>query len=305
MKRWILTLEGFNHQPKIYAESSDKAKEVFKSKKVIGVKPDLDRDYLKLIDIVTSKSKLLATQKIKNNKIREWYQCKISDGTIRFRLYKDLNDDLYFDIAEFQFMSNDSLVYPITFEYSNPQKLYDLFFCPELFCEIPIYRFYGQPKMKKPSELKGVKQSFSVDWIPKQCTCQCFAKDNDLWIKHRDFFSELHKPSPEDNGTPLSYRTKKYFGYDKSYMDRFIYADCWGEIVLRNEAWIVFRNIKQTIIRGKHMPVKSMLKVFSQSDLLTKSHINVEHNEEWYMFLEKVCKKYLECIEKEERKDDE
>lgn len=290
MKRWILTIQGNKYQPKIYAQTADEAVNFFKGENIVDVEPYTDMSYLEIIKQVQERSELLAAQNIPQNRIREWYKCQLQDGILRFRLYKDNNDGLYYDITEYQFMSNDSLIYPITFVYSNPTDLFDLFFGSSLACEAESYRLYGQPKLDKPKELKGIKQSFSVQWN-KNCTCQCFVKDNDLWIKHRDFFSSSHKHLPEDNGTPLTYRIKKYFGVSKSYLDKFIYSDCWGDIILRNEAWIVFRNMKQTIQRNR-FPVCSMSKAFIDSDVLIKFRIK-KLTEDWRFFFESVIREYI------------
>lgn len=300
MKRWILTIEEFNTKPLIYAETAEKARQVFSSENVTDVQPYTDMSYLDTIQELKSKSELVAIHKIPHNRIREWYKCQLQNGMLRFRLYKDNADDLYYDIVEYQFMSNDSLVYPITFTYSNPKDFYDLFFTLPFSCEVVSYRFYGQPKLAKPVELKGVKQSFTIEWNPK-CKCQCFVKGNDLWIKHRDFLSASHKPKDEDIGTPLSYRAKKYFGMDKSYTDRFIYLDSWGDIVLRNEAWIVFRNFGQVIHRDRHQPTQNMIKAFSNSDFCIKHSISQYDlsNGDWERFFERVCKEYTEYIKKE------
>ena len=290
MKRWILTIQDNKYQPKIYAQTADEAVNFFKGENIVDVQPYTDMSYLEIIKQVQERSELLATQNIPQNRIREWYRCQLQDGILRFRLYKDNNDGLYYDITEYQLMSNDSLIYPITFVYSNPTDLFDLFFSSSLACEVESYRFYGQPKLDKPKELTGIKQSFSVQW-GKNCTCQCFVKDNDLWIKHRDFFSASHKPLPEDDGTPLTYRLKKYFDVSKSYLDKFIYPDCWGDIILRNEAWIVFRNMKQTIQRNRFL-VNSMSKAFIDSDVLIKFRIK-KLTEDWRFFFESVIREYI------------
>ena len=39
---------------------------------------------------------------------------------------------------------------------------------------------------------------------------------------------------------PLSYYANKYFG--KNRKEKFCYPDCWGSIVLRNEAWLCIKN---------------------------------------------------------------
>lgn len=299
-KRWILTIEGMEYKPKIYAETAEKAKQVFSRENVIDVQPYIDMSYLNTIEYIKEKSKHLVIQTTKTNGSREWYETVLFDGRLWFKLLKDNTDDIYYDIAYYQFMSKDSLVYPVTFAVSNPQEVYDLFFTPPLTCEVASYRLYGQPKLQKPAELKGVKQSFTVDWSQNRCKCQCFIKDNDLWIKHRDFFSVPHRPKNEDIGTPLVYRAKKYFGKDLSYKNNFCYADCWGgDIILRNKAWIVFRNLKQAVKRDRHMPVRSMIQAFLNSDVLKQNRI-YELEDNWGTFFENVCKEYTKTSSKGE-----
>jgi hypothetical protein len=296
MKRWILTLEGNDYKPLIYADTAEKARQYFSSENVTDIQPYTNMEYLKYIEEIKSKSELLGEQPRKDG-AREWYKCVLPDGFARIRLYKDLDGE-YYDIAEYQFMSNDSLIYPCTFTYSNPAKVYSLFFTMPLSCEVASYRFYGQPKLAKPAELKGVKQSFSADYIPNKCSCPCFVNGDDLWIKHRDFFSASHRPSdPKDNGTPLVYRAKKYFGIDLTHKEKFCYSDCWGDIVLRNEAWIVFRNFGQVVRHDRHQPIQSLIKTFLQSDVLVKFNIDTLSND-WYRFFEDMVKKYKLFIEK-------
>ncbi len=102
-------------------------------------------------------------------------------------------------------------------------------------------RYYGQPKLKKPKELKNIKSQFSVDYIHKHCKCQIFIRDNDVWIKHRDYFSPCMPETDEDFGTPLVCRMEKYM--KKTRKKEFVYPDCWSSIVLRNEAWICLKNL--------------------------------------------------------------
>ena len=114
-------------------------------------------------------------------------------------------------------------------------------------------RFYNETKLKKPKELKGIKQVFSVDYILKRCKCQIFIKDNDVWIKHKDYFSSSMETPVEDAGTPLSYRSKKYLNKIKN--EKFVYSDAWGDIVLRNEAWICIKNLFHKIKLNEFEPV--------------------------------------------------
>ena len=297
MKRWILTLEGNDYKPLIYANTAEKARQYFSSENVTDIQPYTNMEYLKYIEEIKSKSELLAEQ-LRTDGTREWYKCVLPDGFARIRLYKDLDGE-YYDIAEYQFMSNDSLIYPCTFTYSNPAEVHSLFFVAPLSCEVVSYRFYGQPKLAKPAELKGVKQSFSADYIPKKCSCPCFVNGDDLWIKHRDFFSESFRPPVEDMGAPLGYILEKYFPDLKRHTKDFIYADTWGDVVLRNEAWIVFRNFGQVIRRDRHRPIQSLIKAFLKADVLIKFNIDSLSND-WYRFFEDVIKKYDKFTEKED-----
>ena len=115
--------------------------------------------------------------------------------------------------------------------------------------QIYSMRFYGQPKLSKPKELRGIKQAFSVDYVPGKCKCQVFVKGNDVWVKHRDYFSNPMPILAEDLGTPLAYRAKKYL--NKNMSSKFIYDDSWGSIVLRNEAWLVVKNLYRQVIEGR------------------------------------------------------
>jgi len=107
------------------------------------------------------------------------------------------------------------------------------------------FRKYGQPKLKKPKELSGIEQEFSIDYIPQKCRCPVFIKEDNVWIKHRDYFSEVYKPIMEELGKPLNYYAEKFLGKDRP--KKFIYENAWGAVVLRNEAWIVIEGLMKEI----------------------------------------------------------
>lgn len=116
-------------------------------------------------------------------------------------------------------------------------------------------RFYGEPKLDKPKELKGIKQYGSVSYIGKKCTCPIFLKGDDVWIKHNDYFSSSLQPTQQDvedthSFVDLEYMTKKYLG--KTKKAHFIYPDAFGGIVLKNQAWICLKDIIIDIRNGVH-----------------------------------------------------
>lgn len=86
--------------------------------------------------------------------------------------------------------------------------------------DIPYIRYYSEPKLQKPKELKGVKEVFSIDYIPRKCKCKVYIVRDDLWIYHRDFFSQ------------------EIYDHNHEFRRKFIYNDSFGAIVLRNEAYI-------------------------------------------------------------------
>ena len=103
-------------------------------------------------------------------------------------------------------------------------------------------RFYGQPKLVKPKELKNINSIGSVEFVPNHCNPQIFIKDDDTWIKHADYFSAAWRPPEGERiDMPLSYYVNKYFNKNKK--EKFVYADGWGDIVLRNEAWLKITNV--------------------------------------------------------------
>jgi hypothetical protein len=128
----------------------------------------------------------------------------------------------------------------MTYDINSPHWL----FYPKPNLKFTQYsiRHYGQPKLTKPKELKGIKQIFSIDYIPKKCKCPIYIKNDDIWIKHRDYFSPIFNP-PDDKymGKPLNDVLKKYFPNCNLKPEKFIYSDNWSSSVLRNEAWICIK----------------------------------------------------------------
>ena len=170
----------------------------------------------------------------------------------------------------------------------------------KLLSNLLAWRQSPQKEFKN-KELSKIKQSFSVDFIPKKCACACFINDNDLWIKHRDYFSSSYR-KPEDVGMPLSYKLKKYSIAQKK--EKFIYSDNWGSIVLRNESWLCFKNIMPIILRNKNAH-KVMLDLMIQNDEnMSKNNDYYEMLMEWERFFEKVtdeCRNYIKKNKMEEK----
>lgn len=204
---------------------------------------------------------------------------KTSAGDCYVTLHKDTNDGVWYDLCEYQLHKIDASVVPIFKAISTPKEFCLKFLSPKTEY---IVLCMGN-KLSKPKELKGIKNFASVSFIPNRCTCQLFLDDSDLYIKHPDYFSPTYC-RPEDYGTPLSYRAKKYgISVPKN---KFIYDDNWGAIVLRREAWIKISNFCFLICHLDNVQVSTA--VWS---LLCRYHSwpETERNTDWSLFLEAVA----------------
>ena len=151
-----------------------------------------------------------------DNHNHEVYKCNYYKGYAYIYLAKDNEDNTYYDYAEYQEHVEGRLLAPITRTMSTPKEVYNLITIQEPEYIIYSHRYYGEPKLTRPKELKGIKQIGSVDFIPKKCKVQIFIKDNDAYLKHTDYFSSSWKPPKGERiDMPLSYYMKKYFSKDK------------------------------------------------------------------------------------------
>lgn len=243
------------------------------------IKESDDYRYLEYVDKI-----LNIPHKIKYDyRGREILIFNTGHSVIYVRLYKE--DDLYLDGLQYQEYKLGSLIKPITWTISTPEKFYnEILSLNSINIERHSMRLYGQPKLAKPKELKGINRAFSIDFL-KNCSCQCFIKDNDIWIKHRDYFSSS-LVNEETLGTPLEYRVK-YYGINSKKSSGFIYADCWGDIVLRNEAWLVIKNI---------IPIAKTYNEYELSRILVTEFCKLEHINKYYLdtawefFFENIAK---------------
>ena len=93
-------------------------------------------------------------------------------------------------------------------------------------------RRYGQPKLPKLKELKGIKQAFSYKYNA-HCSCPVYVVGDDIYIKHRDWCSKV------------LYNGKEVEEYRKKH-PKFVYNDCFAAIILRGEAWIKLCSVLST-----------------------------------------------------------
>lgn len=290
MQRFDVKLSD-GHILKLYFTSINEAKNQYPDAKITE---NNDYRYLKYIEKIQSAA-VQSASKEREFETREVYKLELPIGTALVRMSKDNNDGVYYDFCEYQIMEKTDFVYPIGFIWSNPQEFVEKYMSEPLKYELVSYRVFGEPKLTKPKELKGIKQSGSVDYIPDKCKCQYFILGDDVYMKHRDYFS-LTYCKPEDIGTPLNYRLKKYGIEPKK--NKFVYDDCWGAIVLRNEAWIKLSNLIP-IIRQSSTP---RLLGGQISELQRKYHKFTRRLDmDWNRFWEELCGQLNEIVNNEKK----
>lgn len=251
------------------------------------------------IKLYTDKTHEMWIEKIKelsdfikaDNSGHEYYKANYYKGYIIVRLTKDTNDDTYYAYAEYTEYKTDRFAELMGIISSSPQEIYQLITINRPEYIVYSHRYYGEPKLSKPKELKNVKAAGKAVYILKKCEPHVFIKDNDVYIKHTDYFSSMWRPPQGERlDMPTSYYLKKYF--DKSRSERFVYADGWGSIILRNEAWILLKNILPLIKTENNILVaREILSLQAKSD--GYSPAGIEDSCEWARFWESVCN----CVE--------
>lgn len=251
---------------------------------------------IKSIELYTDKSHEEYITKIKeistflgyDQHNHEVYRCEYYKGYIIIRLAKDNEDDDYYDYVQYTEYVNGRLIEPILKTMSTPKEVYELITNSYPQYIIYSHRYYSEPKLVRPKELKGIKAIGSVDFIPNKCKVQIFVKDKDVYIKHTDYFSSSWQPPKGEHvDMPISYYLKKYFNHSKK--DKFVYPDGWGDIVLRNEAWILLKDILPLIkTENEVVSAQNILKLQSQERKY--SYIDSCNKNEWERFWERVVK---------------
>lgn len=139
---------------------------------------------------------------------------------------------------------------------------------PDMRIEPVSVRRYGEPKLVKPKELKGIPQTFGIPYIyggygNVKATNSVFIKGDDIYIKVRDYMSRTFRPPAGFAGAPLNVILANFFP-DKVIKQKFIYSDCYGSVVLRGEAWLCFRHIMPLILKESILISQSTLVALSQ-----------------------------------------
>lgn len=182
----------------------------------------------------------------------------------------------------------------LLWHFGSPEDLLSVYH-PAMCLELVSQRHYGMPKLSKPLEIKGIPQSFGLPYIwggqnKVKVTNQVFIKENDIFIKVRDYMSETFRPPLEFTGAPLSVILKNFFP-EKTIKSKFIYDDCWGSVVFRGEAWVCFRNVLPL--------VKEESLIISLPTLIKLSQKHPGFGRDWEFF----CEELINQIKNESKKE--
>lgn len=251
---------------------------------------------IKSIDLYTDNSYLDYIEKIKAQSEflgydfyhRECYKCSYYKGYLIIKFSKDKIDNTYYDLALYQEHKNHRILEPLGFIVSDPKEVYNIINAPCPKYIIYSHRYYGQPKLSKPKELKGIKPIGKATYIPKHCEPQVFIKENDVYIKHTDYFSYTWRPPEGERiDMPISYYMSKYF--NETRKEKFVYPDGWGSIILRNEAWILLKDILQTMRTENYTTIAQEILELQKKNKYSPS-FSVSADMEWIRFWENVCR---------------
>lgn len=289
MKRFKFTLKNRDYHPCFYGESAeDIIRSILYDEEIISYEeiPFLTSEENKIINRIKKEMEFKGCIRRSDASFYEMY----SNDNFTVRLLK-IGIDKYYAYAAYQLPPN--LTKRVTWTVTNLAEIDRLLSLGDMEYIIVSRRFWGEPKLNKPKELKGIKSIGGVDFIPKHCKPQLFIKDNDLYIKHNDYFSYYWQPPKGERiGMPLSYYANKYFS--KNRKEKFIYPDCWGSIVLRNEAWLCIKNaVGWTELKNNYRWSRD---VFSLQKKYISIKLTGEAEMEWLRFWEgcyNVLKKEL------------
>ena len=297
MNRWKITYTNGQVIP-IYKKSKEDIDLKLWSEigEIESITPDIDTSHEKYIEKIKQQSEFLGYDRYNH----EVYKCKYNKGYMLIQLAKDKSDNTYYDYAKYQEYKKCDLINPITKTMSTPKEVYEMISMQYPKYIIYSHRYYGEPKLQKPKELKGIKPIGKATYIPKHCEPQVFMKDNDVYIRHTDYFSYTWQPPKGERiDMPISYYMNKYF--NTKINEKFVYPDCWGSIILRNEAWILLKDILQMIQTENYTSTAQEILKLQKMDKYTPS-FSTSDDIEWIRFWENVCKcvkeNYLEMDDK-------
>lgn len=201
-----------------------------------------DTEHLQYIDLLMERrSGEIVTMQRPPSDIRYYFKVETPFGICEIMLSKDADDGHFYDFCQYRLHESGKLQIPVLWTISSPKSAYSEL----LVGKMGYFVLEIGKKPTKPKELKGMKPIGTVSFL-NRAACQFFVVGDDLFVKHTDYFSPSYRRD-EDIGTPLEYRARKYGISEKK--NKFVYPDCWGDIVIRQVAWLKITNIMPLVRR--------------------------------------------------------
>ena len=143
---------------------------------------------------------------------------------------------------------------------SKPFKIRRLFIREKPLVQLHVisWRNWGQPKLKTLDILKGHKPDFKIHWN-KKLDFSAYVVNYDVYVFFHDWYSRGYKPS-----NPCAYTVHQQIadwnenmvkhGVDPIDQKKFkfIYPDGFGSIVLRGDAWLLYKNLVRDCDRSRN-----------------------------------------------------
>lgn len=242
-----------------------------------------DKDHLPYINDIFQRCHMVADG-IVGTDHRFVLTTETSFGVCEIMLSRDPADEHFYDYARYRLHRSGRLIEPVCWNVSNPREV-----CYKFLIGPSTYEVLSRGgKLRKPAELKGVKHIATAMF--SKASCQIFIKGWDMYIKHTDYFSPSYRRD-EDLGTPLEYRCRKYGVSERG--NKFVYPDCWGDIVQRRNAWVKVSNFIPMLYNLDD--VKCGRRLY---EMLSDYHHFRDVDPEWERFFERVAKQSRCCLNK-------
>lgn len=231
-----------------------------------------DQSYMKYIDQMFNAADELCGTVERKGSVVYLLRFNTLAGTCYATLHKDISDGIWYDFCEYRFWKSGALIVPIAMTLSNPGT-----FCKQfLFPKSEYTVLCAGRKLSKPKELRGIAKFASVPF-EGVCQCQLFLNDNDLYIKHNDYFSETRPSGKIDPRTGIE-----------------------GRILYIRHAWVRITNFVPLVKLLNDAEISAtvwpMLRDFHRWSAS-------EYNMGWSRFLEGVARATRSYLNKEECSD--
>ena len=170
---------------------------------------------------------------------------------------------------------------------------------PLVMFHVISYRVWGQPKLEKPKILKNVKPAFKLQ-LNKKLNINVFVVGNDVYVKHIDWYSRSYRPHVHSNFMNIHNLINDFNTYFapkhgiepiNQKQTKFIYADSFGDIILRGNAWILYKNLVRDLdgSRNTYFGTVQEKMIYMQSKWEKEHGLDGEIDSESLRMIQDLC----------------